>query len=157
MRIKTSTLATLLISFATCAATSARVVTLSYQSPPAAAGAAYVGAEACRSCHADIYDSWQKTKHARTIDRLSSSEQKTECIRCHITGSPQASPVLKNVQCEACHGSGAAHAADQFTAGTIVKKPESPVCESCHNASSPRFRGFVYVGMAKLVHALPKK
>ena len=121
----------------------------------------YVWADGCRDCHKEIYESWQKTKHARAIDRLSGAEQEQDCIGCHVTGVPRkvvkdGKVVNLNVQCEACHGPGAAHAANPTQKGAIAKVPRSEVCEHCHNAKSPRFRGFVYQGMSKLSHAVPK-
>ena len=84
-----------------------------------AAHPGYAGADACKSCHGAIFDAWQGTKHARAIDKLTPSERQGDaCIRCHVTGSPEqiaaegGKPSLPNVQCEACHGAAAAHAAD---------------------------------------------
>jgi hypothetical protein len=122
----------------------------------------YAWAEACKSCHADIYESWSKTKHSRTIDRLSSSEQQQNCIGCHTTGGVgklevDGKFVNRGVQCEGCHGPGAAHAADPTNKKGLLKTPQSRTCEACHNDKSPHFRGFVYQGMSRLSHAVPKK
>lgn len=135
------------------------------QSPPApqaAQASRYAWADACKSCHADIYESWSKTKHSRTIDRLSSSEQQQECVVCHSTGGTgrlevEGKFVNRNVQCEACHGGSAAHAADPTNHEGLMKTPPARVCEACHNEKSPHFRGFVYQGMVKLSHAVPPK
>ena len=77
----------------------------------------YAWADACKSCHADIYAAWAKTKHARTINRLSAGDQQKECIGCHTTGPGGKTEVdgkfvNANVQCESCHGAAAAHVAD---------------------------------------------
>ena len=161
MRIKPSALLSIIVAVAAVAFTSGAA-----QSPPAPQAGAqadrYAWADACKSCHADIYDSWSKTKHSRTIDRLSSSEQQQDCVVCHTTGGMgklevDGKFVNKNVQCEACHGGAAAHAADPTNKTGLTKTPPARVCEACHNEKSPRFRGFVYQGMVKLVHAVPPK
>jgi cytochrome c554/c'-like protein len=141
----------------------ASLTAASVRAEPAAAGGAvrqsgpqFAFATACRECHTDIYNSWAKSKHANAIDRLSSAERQTECALCHTTGPDPKNAKAQNVQCEACHGGAAEHAASPFSGVNPVKKPQSDVCERCHNEKGPRFRGFVYAGMAKLVHALPK-
>jgi hypothetical protein len=127
---------------------------------PAATGTtpAFVGADACKSCHEKIFDSWSQTKHARTINRLSKSDREGECIRCHVTGSPEqiaregATPSHPNVQCESCHGPGSLHAADATVLTGVKRKPDARVCESCHNDKSPHYRGFVYAAMVAFSH-----
>lgn len=122
----------------------------------------YAWAGACKTCHADIYASWERTKHANAAERLSKSEQEQDCIGCHTTGGAgkverDGKFVSRGVQCEACHGPGGAHAADPFNKDTLSRVPSPQVCEACHNAKSPRFRGFVYQGMAKLSHTMTGK
>lgn len=130
------------------------------EQPPAKQAVGYVWADACKSCHEDIYASWSKTKHSRTLDRLSASEQQQPCIVCHTTGGVgklevDGKFVNPGVQCEGCHGPGAAHAADPTNKAGL--KTSASTCEGCHNDKSPHFRGFVYAGMARLSHATPKK
>lgn len=134
--------------------------------PPAAPAASpadrFAWAEACKSCHAVIYEAWSKTKHANTISRLSSEEQGQACVVCHSTGGTgkierDGKFVNQNVQCEACHGAAAAHVADSSNRVGLTKMPPARVCEGCHNDKSPRFKGFVYQGMVRLSHATPKK
>jgi hypothetical protein len=128
------------------------------QSPQTPAPPGYAWAESCRSCHEAIYAAWAKTKHARALDRLSGAEQEQPCVGCHLTGSKTRvldnSKVLnRGVQCEACHGPGAAHASDPSSVTTgLTRTPEAAVCEECHSAKSPHFRGFHYAGMAPLSH-----
>ena len=130
---------------------------------PSAAGPQFVGAEACKSCHLAIHSAWAQTKHARTVGRLSKDQKEGgECIRCHVTGSPEqiaregASPSHPNVQCEACHGPGSLHAADATVRTGVRKVPGAAACETCHNDKSPHFRGFVYSAMAGFSHAVRK-
>jgi hypothetical protein len=119
---------------------------------------AYAWAGACKDCHKEIHEAWSRTKHARAIQRLDSSERRTECVQCHVTGANQlvdvkgADDVNAGVQCEACHGPGAAHATDATVLTGLVKKPGAATCEACHNERSPKFKGFFYDGMAVLSH-----
>jgi len=150
MSVPRAFLATLIIAFITAPA---------FAQDPQAAHPGYAGAGACKTCHAEIFDAWQRTKHARAIDKLTPSERQGDaCIRCHVTGSPAqiaaegAKPSLPNVQCEACHGAGAAHAADPSSKTGLAKTPSESACTSCHNDKSPHFHGFVYGAMSGFVH-----
>ena len=51
----------------------------------------YVGAEVCKTCHEEIYNSWEKTPHWKTT--------------LDTKGGPS------HQGCEGCHGPGAAHVA----------------------------------------------
>lgn len=168
MQIKHSALASVIVAVAAVAFASAAQspqdppVAQQQEQPAAKQAVGYAWAEACKSCHTDIYDSWAKTKHSRTIDRLSAAEQAQACIGCHTTGGVgklevEGNFVNKGVQCEGCHGPGAAHAADPTNKVGLSKTPSAKTCETCHNDKSPHFRGFVYQGMSKLSHAIPKK
>ena len=122
----------------------------------------FVWAGACKECHDAIHDSWSKTKHAKTIDRLNSDERKdAACVGCHVTGPKEAVTVETKivnagVQCESCHGSGKAHveAAKAGNAASVhmTAKPAAPLCQTCHNDKSPHFKGFYYNALVGLVH-----
>ena len=127
------------------------------QSPAAPPSPGYAWADSCRNCHQAIYDAWAKTKHATALGRLSGSEQEQECVGCHVTGAKtrvmEGGKVLnRGVQCEACHGAGAAHVADPTVKSGLVKVPGESLCEECHSSKSPKFKGFFYAGMASLSH-----
>ena len=124
-------------------------------------GANYAWADACKDCHTAIYESWQKTKHARAISRLSGAEQQKECVNCHVTSGPgkiekDGQFVNANIQCESCHGPAAAHAAEPEVRTGLVRKPKADVCEACHSAKSPHYRGFYYSAMIGLSHQVAK-
>jgi hypothetical protein len=124
---------------------------------PAQAPAGYAWADSCRSCHQEIYEAWAKTKHATALDRLSSGEQDQPCVGCHLTGAKtrilDGRKVLnRGIQCEACHGAAAAHAADPTVKTGLIKVPGESLCEECHSSKSPKFKGFFYAGMAALSH-----
>jgi hypothetical protein len=129
--------------------------TLAQTAPPRAEE--YSWADSCRSCHEKIYDAWAKTKHASALDRLSTADQEKECIGCHVTGPK--SPVIdgkkvlnRGVQCEACHGGAAAHAADPNVRTGLTKIPTEALCQQCHSEKSPKFKGFFYSAMLGLCH-----
>jgi hypothetical protein len=156
MWINTSVLASAVLAIATVAFTPGAAFSPDGQGSSNAERFAW--AESCKSCHPDIYESWLKTKHAKALDRLSSAEQQQDCVVCHTTGGGgkierDGKIVNKHVQCEACHGAAAAHAADPFNRDGLTRTPSAAVCEGCHNDKSPRFRGFHYAGMVKLSHA----
>ena len=125
------------------------------QTPAPAAG--YGWAESCRTCHQPQYDAWAKTKHATALDRLSGSDQEKACVGCHVTGPKErvseGKKVLNaGVQCEACHGAAAGHAADPNVRAGLVKVPAESLCETCHSDKGPHFKGFFYSAMLGLAH-----
>jgi hypothetical protein len=90
--------------------------------------ASFVGNDACAKCHAAIVESWQGTPHAYALPTLvdKDSAWDPECVRCHTVGwtmssnflpmrwtssfqTPDATPKLGGVGCEACHGPGSRH------------------------------------------------
>jgi 2',3'-cyclic-nucleotide 2'-phosphodiesterase (5'-nucleotidase family) len=121
--------------------------------PPAALPGqpAFLGVEACRSCHVPETRFWEKTGHAGAYATLSteSKEFNLDCVSCHVTGYGRAggSTVthvdrLKNVQCEACHGPGSLHAEAPKT--VHLSSPGPDACLSCHHP--PHVEGFDAVG-----------
>ena len=127
------------------------------QEPAPAQAPGYSWAESCKGCHAEIYDAWAKTKHAKALDRLSDAEQQKDCIGCHVTGPKtrvlDGRKVLNaGIQCESCHGSAAAHAADPTVRTGLIRKPAQEMCVECHCDKSPHFRGFYFAAMAPIVH-----
>ena len=128
------------------------------QDPAPAQAPGYAWADSCKTCHQAEYDSWAKTKHATALERLSPPNQQSACVGCHVTGAKMRitdanNKVLnKGVQCEACHGGGAAHVADPKVKTGLVRVPPSATCEECHNDKGPHFKGFWYDAMKTLVH-----
>lgn len=85
----------------------------------------YLGIANCQECHADAFDSYLGTMHARAYSTLSEAfmHRDSGCVPCHSTGYglrggfdgvrvPGSMVDLVDVQCEACHGPGAAHSRD---------------------------------------------
>ena len=124
------------------------------------AGATYVGAETCQSCHPNTFAKWSTTKHAHAYEALTNPkrnrEADAECISCHTTGfgyqtgwvSTEKTPYLKGNQCENCHGPGSLHNADpdnlayrQPMVRTAEMADKGGFCISCHNEDNdPHFK-----------------
>lgn len=118
------------------------------QSPfaaPAAPAAAppveptYAGSERCVVCHEQAFAVWAKSGHAHAFQTLIANQQdyNPECLPCHTIGynhrggfvSPQATPALINVGCEACHGPGSRHP-DPVQKG--YGRTDTLSCVTCH-------------------------
>jgi hypothetical protein len=115
--------------------------------PPAAKDeAAYVGNEACRSCHPAPFAVYEKTGHARAYATLESVQKqyRLDCVACHVIGFQQAGGVCrvdqvegrKNVGCENCHGPGSLHVADGTGRTVLRPRPGPSVCVGCHTAEN---------------------
>jgi 2',3'-cyclic-nucleotide 2'-phosphodiesterase (5'-nucleotidase family) len=107
----------------------------------------FQGADACRECHEDIHARWAQSRHAHAWQTLTdlSRELDQDCTPCHTVGFYKhggfenivETPHLTGVQCESCHGNGAAHVADPAVK-TGVKA--DALCRDCHNQEqSPEF------------------
>lgn len=80
----------------------------------------YAGVRTCATCHTVVYKKWSLSHHASALASLTKSgkDNDPECLQCHNTGmdtpggfvSPQRTPGMSNVQCEACHGAAKRHA-----------------------------------------------
>lgn len=113
--------------------------------PPAvpAGKSGYVGVEECTGCHLEERQVWDRTGHARAYTTLAVQykEYNLDCVSCHVTGyeKPGGSTVTMNenlraVQCEECHGPGAAHAKTPGAKGLIEPRPPLSACASaCHH------------------------
>jgi hypothetical protein len=88
--------------------------------------ATYVGSEKCKKCHEYAYTVWKDSAHSHAYDTLVSARRPSlrqydaECVVCHVIGfatqggftSAEATPHLKHVGCESCHGPASLHVAD---------------------------------------------
>jgi Cytochrome c554 and c-prime len=81
---------------------------------PAQAGVRdWVGSAVCARCHPQQWEAWRATAHARPFELQRRAQAR--CLACHSTGESPAGPVIEgDVGCEACHGAGAAYAADDI-------------------------------------------
>ncbi|HTU20044.1 MAG TPA: multiheme c-type cytochrome [Gemmataceae bacterium] len=85
---------------------------------------AYIGSKACGKCHEHAYEVWNNSKHSHAYQTLVGAKHPSlrqydgECIVCHTVGfgyktgftDGTATPKLKDVGCESCHGPGSLHA-----------------------------------------------
>lgn len=123
--------------------------------------AAYVGSDACRSCHPAEYETWARGGHAEAGATLAHEGEadNADCLACHTTGFgkeggfPKAGALsahadLGRVGCESCHGPGGEHVAeDARKIGTIVSLGDKcdscailQICGDCHDdANDPGF------------------
>jgi len=113
-----------------------------------AARSDFVGAQACKSCHADIYQSWRQTQHAKASDSLGRDTASRRCQSCHDTGdAPAGETYFRGVQCESCHGGGAGYSPDDVMRNRSLARslglvdlstPElrAKVCQRCHRAET---------------------
>ena len=136
----------------------------------------FIGSQRCASCHEKAFGAWKKTGHARaykTLETISKPARNydPECVSCHVVGwhptqhfsykggfaSPEKTPDLASVGCEACHGPGSAHAAAEIGADAAKQQKlrraiavsktdaEKHLCLSCHDGdNSPDFQFKTY-------------
>ena len=107
----------------------------------------WTGSAACGACHPAELASWQATPHAQTRNRFTARPE-ARCLGCHATGEAPAGPAIAvEVGCEACHGAGAAYAADDVMrdrpvalalglADVATPKARAAVCAACHRAQT---------------------
>ena len=119
---------------------------------PPSDGGAYVGMDACVSCHQPIYAGWTHSAHGRAYrDIYERGEHRNpDCLGCHTTGfgvpggfADPSDTSLFNVQCEACHGPMDRHVREAqrpgFKPGGGATVTEQ-TCLRCHDpANSPSF------------------
>ncbi len=123
-------------------------------------GSLYAGADVCGGCHPVPRDQWRSTPHAHAWENLvvSGHHGDRECFSCHATGvgnggpsSPEEVGGLRDVQCESCHGAGAAHALDPLNA-RMVKDPPVATCVACHDGKRDQGSFNLETYRPKVVH-----
>ena len=123
----------------------------SQSQPMAYTISAYVGDEACLSCHLQQHQQWKKTGHTRAYQTLVRDNRESDytCLPCHTTGFGEVSgfaDVLENVQCESCHGPRRGHPDDGKKGPAVGEKQ----CLVCHNpAKSPNFDYVPYLAKVR--------
>ncbi|MDQ2985729.1 MAG: HEAT repeat domain-containing protein [Armatimonadota bacterium] len=119
---------------------------------------AFVGSEACRTCHEKEFESWSLTKHAEAYKTLqrTGNDRDPECVGCHVVGldhetgfhSVEKQPAMASVGCESCHGAGSKHVKSPYEAHGVAGEKS---CMTCHvPAHSPKFSFKEY--WAKIEH-----
>lgn len=118
-------------------------------------GGPFADPASCASCHPDQYEFWKGTRHARAYSTLAITQQQfdAECFACHTVGfgeeggfdRPHEAAGFENVQCAACHGSGASHMSGgaSYLNEKLLAKVGS-TCIECHNKQhDPEFFSWV--------------
>lgn len=129
---------------------------------------------------------WRLSPHARAYKDLGSPEalviarkmkisnpqKDLRCLTCHTTAPGAHLPEMistfrkkDGVQCESCHGPGEDYSHFSTMIDPIRSKkaglsihPDEKTCKSCHNPSSPTFKGFDFKrGVARISHPIPDK
>jgi hypothetical protein len=106
----------------------------------------YVGAQACKGCHAEAYAAWQQSAHAQSDAAFRRGG--AACLACHTTGeAPAGQPRFAGVQCEACHGPGAGYASDDVMRNPTLARllglrdlstpaARAALCAECHGRAT---------------------
>jgi DmsE family decaheme c-type cytochrome len=112
---------------------------------------AYAGPEACKSCHEDIYKSWEKSSHWKTTLDTKGGAEHQGCEACHGAGAShvadpsdtsklflftKASAKDINERCLTCHASGTGH----MNALNSEHAKADVSCTSCHSPHHPATR-----------------
>ncbi|MBI5498134.1 MAG: hypothetical protein HY904_24240 [Deltaproteobacteria bacterium] len=114
-------------------------------------GSPFAGSRACTSCHEQEFTSWLNTRHSRAMASLRKTAQDMdrECVGCHSTAfgtaggfrDPARMGGFAEVQCEACHGPGRNHVAEQGGRDNIERGAGERLCRNCHTRElTPQFR-----------------
>ena len=122
------------------------------QNPPSAPG--YIGNQICGDCHADIYKSFYKNPHFKSIASGKETPQHTGCEGCHGGGQdhvnagggadtiPRAFSLMTPEQaidtCLSCHGKDFNRANIRRSEHTLNGVP-CVSCHSIHSAATPKY------------------
>lgn len=105
---------------------------------------AYVGSEACKTCHEDLYNGWEKSPHWKTTLNTKEGPSHQGCEACHGAAAShvadpadtsklflfeKASAKDINALCLACHAGGTQH----MNALNSVHSQNGVSCTSCHS------------------------
>lgn len=102
----------------------------------------WAGADVCRKCHGEQYDSWEEgSLHAGAMSALQPKNiANVNCIGCHTVGykkdgfvSLEKTPSLANVQCENCHGKGEKHIQQPKAKNAPWAPLGANMCGDCHS------------------------
>ena len=128
---------------------------------PSTLQSAWVGSMVCKTCHLKEFFQWRATPHSTAFATLSGVHRTHNpgCVSCHVVafnspgGYTFQNPVenLRNVGCEACHGSGSAHVMKPEKTN-IVRRVTTETCRSCHTPDRSDFDEAVQTYLQKVNH-----
>ena len=135
----------------------------------------FVGSAKCEACHEESNRVWKRGGHAKAYVTLEEAKPPRnydpECVSCHVVGwngpgyfpyrngfdTPEKTPQLLHVGCEACHGPGEKHVAaedgsdealkEKLRKAMILTKADAKkhFCLTCHDGdNSPDFEFDAY-------------
>ncbi len=112
--------------------------------PPAPPAGRYAGPEFCGTCHTDLHETWQATRHAQAFSSPIFQQNWQDlgseftCLECHTTGYQEqtSSYAFEGVTCESCHGA--------YTPGHPQERmpitPDASLCSTCHNTTTAEWQ-----------------
>ena len=133
---------------------SAQSATPPVASPSSKDASKYVGAETCKTCHAEIYDGWEKTPHWVTTLNKEGGPSRQGCEGCHGPGAEHvagggdktkifvfeaASTKEINARCMSCHAGGRQH----MNAINSIHTQNNVSCISCHSPHHAKTKEFL--------------
>jgi predicted CXXCH cytochrome family protein len=116
----------------------------------------YVGAETCKTCHEEIYNSWEKTPHWKTTLDTKGGPSHQGCEGCHGPGADhvagggdktkiflfESAPAKEiNARCLTCHAGGTQH----MNAINSIHSQNNVSCISCHSPHHSQTKEFLLV------------
>ena len=116
----------------------------------------FLGAETCKACHEEIYNSWEKTPHWKTTLDTKGGPSKQGCEGCHGPGADHVAgggdktkiflfenaPAKEiNARCLTCHAGGTQH----MNAINSIHKQNNVSCVSCHSPHHSQTKEFLLV------------
>ncbi len=120
---------------------------------PAAFAADYIGSQACKTCHPDVWSTFYKNPHFKSVASGKESPENTGCESCHgpgqahvnahggkatIVAFSQLGPEKTLNACLRCHGETLSRANIRRSSHT----QQDVVCTNCHSihkSTAPRF------------------
>jgi DmsE family decaheme c-type cytochrome len=114
------------------------------QGAPSSEDSKYVGAETCKTCHEEIYNSWEKTPHWKTTLNKKGGPSKQGCEGCHgpgadhVAGGGDKSKIFvfedhsrleTSARCLTCHGE--SHEQSRFSQSAHASSDVG--CLDCHS------------------------
>jgi hypothetical protein len=129
--------------------------------PAAAFASDLVGPASCRTCHAEAYNVWQASAHARAATTLTAEQRKAPlCLQCHSRDEARSGQAqVTGVSCETCHGGGrwyqpAVVMRDKELAHYFgLQDASAQSCLVCHGGETPSLKKFdVKEAMGRIDH-----
>ena len=131
-------------------------------SVPSSDASKYVGAETCKTCHEEIYSTWEKTPHWKTTLNTKGGPSKQGCEGCHgpgadhVAGGGDKTKIFvfegksrqeTSARCLSCHGE--AHEQSHFAESAHSSSDVG--CLDCHSPHHAKEKEFLLVAGAASV------